>query len=32
MEDELDVFWASVHGSATLPMTGNLEGGQPRGR
>ncbi len=30
MEDEVDVFWASVHGTVTLAMTGNLEGGQPR--
>ena len=30
MEDEVDVFWASVHGAVTLAMTGNLEGGQPR--
>ena len=32
MEDEVDVFWASVHGAVTLAMTGNLEGGQPRAR
>lgn len=31
-EDEVDVFWASVHGAVTLAMTGNLEGGQPRAR
>lgn len=30
MEDEVDVFWASVHGTVTLAMTGNLEGGQSR--
>jgi AcrR family transcriptional regulator len=29
-EDEVDVFWASVHGVVTLAMTGDLEGGRPR--
>jgi AcrR family transcriptional regulator len=32
MEDEVDVFWASVHGVVTLAMAGNLEGGQSRAR
>ncbi|MFE9601363.1 TetR/AcrR family transcriptional regulator [Streptomyces hokutonensis] len=31
-EDEVDVFWASVHGTVTLAMTGNLEGGRNRAR
>jgi hypothetical protein len=31
-EDEVDVFWASVHGVVSLAMTGSLEGGQARAR